>query len=219
MATRPPAARAVLQTGEYDYAWNLQVEDDILLRMEQGGKGRVNIWRPAMSSTPCATSVIRGRTSTASGRAPRPRIHSSPIPPSARRSTSSSTAGRARADLRPPGADHGEFLDAPARVRSSSTRWEFNVDKANQILDAAGWKRAADGVRVKDGKRLKMLYQTATNAPREKTQQIAPKQARGGQGGDRDRDQVGGGLGVLWLGTAANPDNYPHFYYGGIFRC
>ena len=38
------AARAVLQTGEYDYAWNLQVEDDILRRLEQGGKGRVNIW-------------------------------------------------------------------------------------------------------------------------------------------------------------------------------
>jgi len=38
------AARAVLQTGEYDYAWNLQVEDDILRRLEQGGKGRIEIW-------------------------------------------------------------------------------------------------------------------------------------------------------------------------------
>src|SRR5262249_45841038 len=36
------AARAVIQTGEYDFAWNLQVEDDILKRMEQGGKGRVD---------------------------------------------------------------------------------------------------------------------------------------------------------------------------------
>ena len=34
------AARAVLQTGEYDYAWNLQVEDDVLKRMEASGKGR-----------------------------------------------------------------------------------------------------------------------------------------------------------------------------------
>ena len=38
------AARAVLQTGEFDYAWNMQVEDDILLRLEESGKGRVNIW-------------------------------------------------------------------------------------------------------------------------------------------------------------------------------
>ena len=37
------AARAVLQTGEYDYAWNLQVEDEVLLRMEKGGKGKVHV--------------------------------------------------------------------------------------------------------------------------------------------------------------------------------
>jgi len=37
------AARAVLQTGEYDYAWNMQVEDEILRRLEKGGKGRIEI--------------------------------------------------------------------------------------------------------------------------------------------------------------------------------
>src|SRR5207245_3698545 len=35
------AARAVLQTGEFDYAWNMLVEDEILKRLEQCGKGRV----------------------------------------------------------------------------------------------------------------------------------------------------------------------------------
>src|SRR5437667_2330069 len=37
------AARAVLQTGEYDYAWNMQVEDEILQKLEKGGKGRAQI--------------------------------------------------------------------------------------------------------------------------------------------------------------------------------
>src|SRR5436190_10628199 len=37
------AARAVLQSGEFDYAWNILVEDDILKRMEAGGKGKINI--------------------------------------------------------------------------------------------------------------------------------------------------------------------------------
>jgi peptide/nickel transport system substrate-binding protein len=37
------AARAVLQTGEYDYAWNMQVEDEVLKRLETGGKGTVVI--------------------------------------------------------------------------------------------------------------------------------------------------------------------------------
>ena len=35
------AARAVLQTGEFDYAWNVLVEDEVLKRMEASGKGRV----------------------------------------------------------------------------------------------------------------------------------------------------------------------------------
>ena len=37
------AARAVLQTGDYDFAWNLQVEPEILAELEQGGKGVVSI--------------------------------------------------------------------------------------------------------------------------------------------------------------------------------
>ena len=32
-----------LQTGEYDFAWNMQVEDAILKRLEEGGKGRIHI--------------------------------------------------------------------------------------------------------------------------------------------------------------------------------
>jgi peptide/nickel transport system substrate-binding protein len=34
------AARAVIQTGEYDFAWSIQVEDEVLLRLENGGKGK-----------------------------------------------------------------------------------------------------------------------------------------------------------------------------------
>jgi peptide/nickel transport system substrate-binding protein len=39
------AARAVMQTGDYDYAWNTQVEDEILLKLENSAyaKGRVEI--------------------------------------------------------------------------------------------------------------------------------------------------------------------------------
>jgi peptide/nickel transport system substrate-binding protein len=43
------AARAVLQTGEYDLAWNLAVEDEILKRLEAAARARC-------SSTPAATS-------------------------------------------------------------------------------------------------------------------------------------------------------------------
>ena len=36
------------------------------------------------------------------------------------------------------------------------------------MLDAAGWKRGADGIREKDGKKLKFVFQTSINAPRQK---------------------------------------------------
>src|ERR1700682_2619753 len=37
------AARAVLQTGGYDYGWKLLVEDEILTKLESAGKGRASI--------------------------------------------------------------------------------------------------------------------------------------------------------------------------------
>ncbi|MBL8306130.1 MAG: hypothetical protein JNM33_05505, partial [Rubrivivax sp.] len=36
------AARAVLQTGEFDFAWNIQLEDEVLKRMEASGTGRAD---------------------------------------------------------------------------------------------------------------------------------------------------------------------------------
>ncbi len=38
----------------------------------------------------------------------------------------------------------------------------YNVNKANAILDQAGWKRGADGIRAKDGVRLDLNFATAT---------------------------------------------------------
>jgi peptide/nickel transport system substrate-binding protein len=38
----------------------------------------------------------------------------------------------------------------------------FDIAKANQILDQAGWKRGADGVRQKNGVRLDLNFATAT---------------------------------------------------------
>ena len=35
------ATRAVLQTGEYDFAYYVLVEEEVLRRIEQGAKGRV----------------------------------------------------------------------------------------------------------------------------------------------------------------------------------
>jgi len=204
------AARAVLQTGEYDYAWNLQVEDDILLRMEQGGKGRVNIW-PTGNPEHIQCNVTDPWTEVDGERS-----HIKTTPP-----TLSDPAVRQALNLLVDrgavqeqiygrqGQTSANFLNAPSRFHSKNNRWEFNIDKATQILDAAGWKRGADGVRAKDGKRLKFLYQTSINAPRQKTQAIV-KQAAAKAGIEIEIKSVVAS--VFFSSDAANPDTYPHFY-------
>jgi peptide/nickel transport system substrate-binding protein len=204
------AARAVLQTAEYDYAWNMQVEDDILLRMEQGGKGRVNIWATGnvehvMSNFTDPWTEVDGERSSA--RTTHPVLSDAAVRQALallvdRPAVQEQIYGRQ-------GQTTPNYLNAPSNVRSPNMRWEFNVDKANQVLDAAGWRRGADGVRAKEGKRIKLVYQTSTNAPRQKTQQII-KQAATKAGIEIEIKAV---VASVFFGSdPANPDNYPHFY-------
>lgn len=50
---------------------------------------------------------------------------------------------------------------------------EYSIEKANKILDEAGWKKGQDGIREKDGKRLSFLIATTSgNELRAQTQQL-----------------------------------------------
>jgi peptide/nickel transport system substrate-binding protein len=204
------AARAVLQTGEYDYAWNMQVEDEILLKLESAGKGKVSIVETGavefimLNSTDPAVEVD-GERSSLKTRHP---LFSDPAVRQAinllidRASIQKFIYGRT-------GSATANFLNSPERVRSKNTKFEFNIEKANQILEAAGWKKGSDGVRAKDGKSLKFVYQTSINAPRQKTQAIV-KQACQKAGIDIELKSVVGS--VFFSSDTANPDTYPHFY-------
>ncbi len=79
------AARAVLQTGEYDYAWNLLVEDEVLKRLETGGKGRVDVVYGGKLEFCCSTPPTRTSRSMASAPRSRPSTRPSPTRRSATR--------------------------------------------------------------------------------------------------------------------------------------
>jgi peptide/nickel transport system substrate-binding protein len=206
------AARAVLQTGEYDYAWNLQVEDEILLRLENGGnaRGRVeivpgsNVEHIELNSTDPWTEVD-GERSSAKTKHP---LFSDPAVRHAlsllvdRASVEAHIYGRT-------GLATGNFINNPPRFASKNTKWEFNIDKANQVLDEAGWQRGPDGVRSKDGKKLKLVFQTSINAPRQKTQAIV-KQACQKAGIEVELKSVTAS--VYFSSDVANPDTYSKFY-------
>jgi peptide/nickel transport system substrate-binding protein len=204
------AARAVLQTGEYDYAWNLQVEDDILRRMEQGGKGRVNIF-PGGNPEHMQCNFTDPWTEVDGERSSLKTTHPTLSDPAVRQALNL-LVDRAAVQEQiygRQGQTSANFLTAPSRFFSKNTRWEFSVDKANQVLDAAGWKRGADGVRAKDGRRLKFLFQTSINAPRQKNQAIV-KQAAAKAGIEIEIKSVVAS--VFFSSDPANPDTYPHFY-------
>jgi peptide/nickel transport system substrate-binding protein len=204
------AARAVIQTGEFDYAWNMQVEDEILKRLEQGGKGHAdivaggNIEHIQLNNTD-PWKEADGERSSIKTRHPfltDPAVRQALNLLVDRAAVQEQIYGRT-------GIATANFLNQPMRFQSKNTKWEFNIDKANQILDAAGWKKGSDGIRAKDGVKLKMVYQTSINAPRQKNQAIV-KQAAGKAGIDMEIKSVTAS--VYFSSDVANPDTYAHFY-------
>jgi peptide/nickel transport system substrate-binding protein len=204
------AARAVLQTGEYDFAWNLQVEDEILQRLEKGGKGSVhisptgNIEHIQVNQTDPWTEVDGERSSL---KTKHPTLADKAVVQALallidRASIEKHIYGRT-------GVATGNFVNNPERFRSKTTTMEFNIDKASDLLEKAGWKKGADGIREKDGKKLKFVYQTSINQPRQKTQAIV-KQACQKAGIDIEIKAVTAS--VYFSSDVANPDTYTKFY-------
>jgi peptide/nickel transport system substrate-binding protein len=206
------AARAVIQTGEYDYAWNMQVEDEILVRLENAGnaKGRAEIVLSRgiehiqLNSADPWTEVDGERSS--------PKTKHPLLSDPAVRQALALLVDRASVEAHiygRTGVATGNFLNNPERFVSKNTKWEFNVDKANRLLEEAGWKRGPDGIRAMDGKKLKLVFQTSINAPRQKTQAIV-KQACQKAGIEIELKSVTAL--VYFSSDVANPDTTRKFY-------
>ena len=204
------AARAVLQTGEFDYAWNLQVEDEVLKKMETGGRGKVSAVPSGdiefiILNTTDPWTEVDGERSSVKTKHPTlsdPKVRQAFNLLIDRDSIQKFIYGRG-------GRATASFVNEPKQFRSQKLKYEFNIDKANKILDDAGWKRGSDGIREKDGKKLKYVYQTSINAPRQKTQAII-KQACQKAGIDLELKSVTAS--VFFSSDVANPDTYTKLY-------
>ena len=204
------AARAVLQTGEYDYAWNLQVEDELLIRLEQGGKGKTSIV-PGGNIEFIQLNMTDPWTET-DGERSHPKSKHPILSEFAVRQAISLCVDRDGVQkfiYGRTGIATANFLNNPQRFVSKNTKFEFNPDKAAQVLEAAGWKKGSDGIREKGGKKLKLVFQTSINGPRQKTQQII-KQAAQKAGIDMELKAVPAS--VYFSSDPANPDTYTKLY-------
>ncbi len=170
------AARSVLETGEFDYAWNLQVEPEILTQMVAAGKGTIvtafgtSVERLMVQLTNPDPALGDKRATVEGG------AHPFFVDPTVRRALSLAIDRQILVD-----AGYGaagqvtcNVLPAPAIFASSANDWckTQDIAKANKLLDDAGWARGSDGVRAKGGVRLSILYQTSTNSVRQGTQAL-----------------------------------------------
>ncbi|HEX6566392.1 MAG TPA: peptide ABC transporter substrate-binding protein, partial [Chthoniobacterales bacterium] len=204
------AARAVLQTGEVDFAWNLLVEEEILRRLENNGKGRVvsvigaDIEHIEFNFADPWTEVdgerasLKSKHPLLSDRAVREALNLLVD----RGSVEKFIYGRG-------GVATANYLTAPEQFCSKTNTWDFSIDKANQVLETAGWAKGADGVRSKEGKKLKLVFQTSINAPRQKTQAVF-KQACQKAGIEVELKSIAAS--VYFSADVANPDTFMHFF-------
>lgn len=64
---------------------------------------------------------------------------------------------------------NGQVCNAPFSKASWAytdevNQYEYSIEKANALLDEAGWKLNAEGVREKDGKQLSFIWDTSTDS-------------------------------------------------------
>ena len=204
------AARAVLQTAEFDIGWNLAVEDEILKRLEASGRGKM-IFHAGSDIEFVALNVTDPWNEVDGERASAKSRHPAFSDKAVRDAMSLliDRKGIAEVIYGRGAIATANFLNNPPRFRSPNTSYEFNIDKANQVLEAAGWKKGADGIRAKGNVKLKFVYQTSVSGPRQKCQAII-KDACTKAGIDLELKSV---VASVFFGSDfANPDTYQKFW-------
>ena len=169
------AGRSVLETGEFDYAWNLQLAPEVLSAMEAKGKGQIIsgfgtlVERIMVNYTDVSADLGDERGTVAH---PHPFLTDINV----RKALSLAidrvllteigygAAGRPTCNVLPAPAIYASTANDACLVQ--------DIDAANKLLDDAGWAKGGDGVRAKDGVRLSMLYQSSTNAVRQDFQAL-----------------------------------------------
>jgi peptide/nickel transport system substrate-binding protein len=207
------AARAVLETGEFDYAWNTQINPEMQAQMSAAGNGVLLngfgtlVERIEMNMTDPSPSLPEGERSTT--KHPHPFLSDIRV----RKALSMAidreilveigygSAGRATCNLVP----------APEMFASDNTDCLVqDMEGAKALLEEAGWTDTdGDGVRDKDGMKLRVLYQTSTNPVRQDFQAVI-KDWWNELGVEVELKNIDAS--VFFGGDAGSPDTFQKFY-------
>jgi peptide/nickel transport system substrate-binding protein len=207
------AARAVMETGEFDYAWNTQINPDMQTQMKAGGKGQFVVGfgtlveRIETNQTDPSASLPEGERSTV--KHPHPFLTDIKVREALSKAIDRTLlvevgygdAGRPTCNLVP----------APEMFASDNTGClTQDLEGAKKLLEEAGWMDSdGDGVREKDGKKLSVLYQTSVNPVRQDFQALI-KGWWNSIGVEVELKQIDAS--VFFGGDAGSPDTFQKFY-------
>jgi peptide/nickel transport system substrate-binding protein len=207
------AARSVLETGEFDYGWNLQVDPAILKQMASAGKGQVvsafgtSVERFMINATNPDPALGDKRGTVEGG--PHPYLSD----PAVRKALSMAIDRQVISDVGygAAGKPTCNVLPAPAIYASTANDSCLvqDIAGANKMLDDAGWARGSDGIRAKNGVRISILYQTSTNAVRQDTQALV-KQWWNEIGVEVELKNISAS--VFFGGDQSSPDTFQKFF-------
>ena len=171
------AARAVLETGDVDYAWNVQADPETLTRMQEAGLGRLAVAytslveRIVVNQTNPDPDLGDNRSEYLDGQNPHPFLTFKPI-----RQAMSMAIDREQLATEL----YGFAGEATCNLITGPPIYVSNANDACQSQDIEGAKSLldennvidtdGDGIREYKGVPLRIVYQTSTNSIRQDTQ-------------------------------------------------
>lgn len=207
------AGRSVLETGEFDYAWNLQLAPDIIAGLEAGGKGQV-----VAAFGTLVERILVNLSDPSADHGERRSTTDNPHPfltdKAVRQALSMAIDRQLLVDIGYGAAGKVTCNVLPAPEIYASTANDScmtqDIEGANKLLDDAGIVDTdGDGIREKDGVPLKVLYQTSTNAVRQDFQALI-KQWWSEIGVETELRNIDAS--VFFGGDPGSPDTYQKFY-------
>ncbi|WP_226553127.1 peptide ABC transporter substrate-binding protein [Celeribacter naphthalenivorans] len=207
------AARSVLETGEFDYAWNTQVAPDLLEAMLAKGQGQLvsaygTLVERIMVNLTDPNPALGDERATAAH--PHPFLSDIAV-----RKALSMAIDRAlltEIGYGDAGRPTCNVLPAPEIYKSTANDacLTQDIEGAKAVLEEAGWVDSdGDGIREKDGVKLSLLFQSSTNAIRQDFQAII-KQWWEEIGVETELRNIDAS--VFFGGDAGSPDTFQKFY-------
>ncbi|HWK79158.1 MAG TPA: peptide ABC transporter substrate-binding protein [Thermomicrobiales bacterium] len=207
------AARAVFQTGEYDFAWNLAIEPELLNQMTGDDSKGTLLLTPGSSIEQIMLNFSDPNKEVDGQRSEMNTPHPFFSDAAVRQAFALSIDRQTIADKFYLGGDQepavANVVSGIPAIESPNTTIVFDTDKASQLLEEAGWTRDGD-VRKKDGVELKVTYATTVNQVRQKSQAVN-KQNLEKAGFKVELQQIDAA--IFFDSAAGNDQSRTHFYW------